>query len=85
MFPDESIYEQLGIPKRIFVGEPSSTSAVKLYEEVRLKYLRESVGRPMVLKALENVMPEMFWEVAFVMSPGIKVMRRRELPTIYWE
>ena len=85
----DNLLAQLGIPKRIFEGEPRSTPYWEEYKkklEARTLYLREVVVEPIMQTMVEKALPELFWEPLFLCSPRGFARVRREVPVkITWE
>lgn len=84
----EWIAQQFGVPLRIFQGTaPVGTLSgiMENFEKHRVERLQEEVTAHL-LGLLELQLPELlFWEVWFVCSPGVKVMRKRVAPVIRFD
>ena len=88
----ETLCEQLGVPHRVFLGggdfslQSSQAAEWIQREEARIAKLREMMTTKIVTPLIEKQFPELFWELAFTMSPSIKVYKRRERTLeVTWE
>ncbi len=83
----DDICRELGIPARIFRGEPDTSSPLwttfaqfEAYQAEKLKAWRDSFSQKVIDPLMEKAFPELYWEPLFLCSPRGRMMIRRKTP-----
>lgn len=81
----DDIAKALGVPERVLHGAYRTTYAehykyLERRDERRREQLRAAISETMVRPLLEKNLPELFWEMAYILSPRGRAMRRRKNP-----
>ena len=84
----DAICHSLGVPSRVFQGEPTETPMKLLveYEAARLERLRKQT-EPVIIVSMRRVLEELSWKPLFLCSPRGWAKVRQPLPkiTVQWE